>query len=179
MNQHLHAIPSFLAVAAAALLLQACASPVPLDDATTKGTAGTQTGTPAHEPAQTGTTSKGSADGSAQTPTRPPHTVYFEFDSAEIRATSLGDVEALARYYREHGTAAAIVLEGHADERGSREYNLALGQKRAQSVLRALALLGVPPGRTEAISFGEEKPAVTGHDEAAWEKNRRVELIAR
>ena len=67
-------------------------------------------------------------------------------------------------------------LQGHADERGGREYNLALGQKRAEAVARALELLGVNPAQIEAVSFGEERPAVEGRDEAAWAKNRRVEL---
>jgi peptidoglycan-associated lipoprotein len=69
-----------------------------------------------------------------------------------------------------------MVIEGHADERGSREYNLALGQKRAEAVLRSLALLGVQDAQMEAVSFGEERPSDAGHDEAAWAKNRRAEL---
>ena len=69
-----------------------------------------------------------------------------------------------------------MVIEGHTDERGGREYNLALGQKRADAVLRTLVLLGVQDNQLEAVSFGEEKPAVQGSDEAAWAKNRRVEL---
>jgi peptidoglycan-associated lipoprotein len=69
-----------------------------------------------------------------------------------------------------------MMLEGHTDERGGREYNLALGQKRAEAVLRSMVLLGVQDNQLEAVSFGEEKPAVQGSDEAAWAKNRRVEL---
>ena len=69
-----------------------------------------------------------------------------------------------------------MVVEGHTDERGGREYNLALGQKRAEAVARALGLMGVSSDRIEAVSFGKERPAVQGSDEAAWAKNRRVEL---
>ena len=69
-----------------------------------------------------------------------------------------------------------MVLEGHTDERGGREYNLALGQKRAEAVLKSLVLLGVPDSQLEAVSFGKERPAGPGSDEAAWAKNRRVEL---
>jgi peptidoglycan-associated lipoprotein len=68
-------------------------------------------------------------------------------------------------------------LEGHTDERGGREYNLALGQRRAESVRRGLLALGVPPLSVEAVSFGEERPAVPGHDEAAWAWNRRVDIF--
>jgi peptidoglycan-associated lipoprotein len=72
--------------------------------------------------------------------------------------------------------AKRMALEGHTDDRGGREYNLALGQKRAEAVLKTLVLLGVQDSRLEAVSFGEERPAAQGSDEAAWAKNRRVEL---
>ena len=72
-----------------------------------------------------------------------------------------------------------MAIEGHTDERGGREYNLALGQRRAEAVRRALALLGVPDTQVEAVSFGKEKPAAQGSDEAAWAKNRRAELAYR
>ena len=72
-----------------------------------------------------------------------------------------------------------MVVEGHTDERGGREYNLALGQKRAESVTKALALLGAADSQIEAVSFGKERPAAQGNDEAAWAKNRRAELVYR
>jgi peptidoglycan-associated lipoprotein len=106
-------------------------------------------------------------------------TIYFDFDSDIIRADSQRDLEALARHFRHAQASGAIVLEGHADERGGREYNLALGQKRAEAVRRALALLGVAGARMEAISWGEEKPAGSGKDEQAMRLNRRVELPSR
>jgi peptidoglycan-associated lipoprotein len=101
--------------------------------------------------------------------------VYFDFDSFAIRDEFKSVIEGNAKVLL-NTRGKRIVIEGHADERGSREYNLALGQKRAQAVLRSLALLGANEAQMEAVSFGEERPATTGHDEAAWAKNRRAEL---
>ena len=105
-------------------------------------------------------------------------TIYFEFDSSEIRETERAAVEAHARYLSEH-SGASITLEGHADERGSREYNIALGERRANSVRQLMTLLGAAAQQIRTISYGEERPAATGHDEASWQLNRRVEIIYR
>ena len=105
-------------------------------------------------------------------------TIYFEFDSSEIRETERAAVEAHARYLSEH-SGASITLEGHADERGSREYNIALGERRANSVRQLMTLLGAAGQQIRTISYGEERPAATGHDEASWQLNRRVEIIYR
>ena len=86
--------------------------------------------------------------------------------------------EAHARYLKQSG-ARHVVIEGHTDERGGREYNLALGQKRSEAVRRALELLGVRDAQVEAVSFGKEKPAVQGNDESAWAQNRRAEIAYR
>ncbi|MGJ4749044.1 OmpA family protein, partial [Leptospira sp. SA-E8] len=83
-----------------------------------------------------------------------------------------------ARYLASN-TSLRVVVEGHTDERGGREYNLALGQRRAEAVRRALTLLGVADAQVEAVSFGEEKPAVAGSTEAAWSQNRRSEISYR
>lgn len=101
--------------------------------------------------------------------------IYFEFDSAVIdgRFQPILDVHAA---YLKANPGFKVILQGHADERGSREYNLALGQRRAESVRQAMTLLGVPDGQMEAVSLGEEKPAVEGHDESAWKMNRRTEI---
>jgi peptidoglycan-associated lipoprotein len=104
--------------------------------------------------------------------------IYFDYDSFDVKPDATALLEANARYLNAN-RAVRVQLEGHTDERGGREYNLALGQKRAESVRRALSLLGVQDSQMEAVSFGEEKPAVTGSDEAAWAKNRRVELTYR
>ena len=104
--------------------------------------------------------------------------VYFDYDSFEIKPEFAAVLEANARYLAAN-RSARVSLEGHTDERGGREYNLALGQKRAEAVRRALSLLGVTDAQMEAVSFGEEKPAQAGADETAYARNRRVELTYR
>ena len=101
--------------------------------------------------------------------------VYFDFDSYVVRDDGRPVVEAHARLLNAN-RARKMTVEGHTDERGGREYNLALGQKRAEAVVRSLTLLGATEAQLEAVSFGEERPAVQGSDEAAWAKNRRAEL---
>src|SRR6476659_9789164 len=102
--------------------------------------------------------------------------VYFDFDSAEIRADSQTVVAAHARYLA-GAPVQKVRLEGHADERGSREYNIGLGERRAQSVRRALMLQGVAESQITTVSYGEERPAVAGSDEQAYALNRRVEIV--
>ena len=101
--------------------------------------------------------------------------VYFDFDSYVIRAEARPVIEAHARRLRADAKLR-VALEGHTDERGGREYNLGLGQKRADAVRKALSLLGVADTQMEAVSFGKEKPAVPGTSEAAMQENRRVEI---
>jgi len=101
--------------------------------------------------------------------------VYFDFDSYAVRDDGRPVVEAHARLLTAN-RARKMTVEGHTDERGGREYNLALGQKRAEAVARALTLLGATDAQLEAVSFGEERPSAQGSDEAAWAKNRRAEL---
>ena len=102
--------------------------------------------------------------------------VYFEYDSSEIRSEYLPVVAAHAGYLVKYPTAR-VRLEGHTDERGSREYNIGLGERRAQTVRRALQAQGVAESQIATVSYGEERPAVEGTDEAAYAKNRRVELV--
>ena len=101
--------------------------------------------------------------------------VFFEFDSPLIQDADRPLLESHAKYLASSRTAN-VRIEGNADERGGREYNLALGQRRAEAVLKSLTLLGVPAGELEAISFGKEKPVDSGHNETAWAKNRRADL---
>lgn len=101
--------------------------------------------------------------------------VYFDFDRFDIKDEYRGLIEAHAKYLRDH-KERNVALEGNADERGSREYNLALGQKRAEAVRKAMTVLGVADGQVEAVSFGKEKPRALGHDEAAWAENRRTDI---
>src|SRR5579872_3061929 len=102
--------------------------------------------------------------------------IYFDFDSSEIKAEGTEIVAAHAKYLASHATAR-VRLEGNTDERGSREYNIGLGDRRAQAVRRALLLQGVNEGQITTVSYGEERPADPGHDESAWAKNRRVEIV--
>jgi peptidoglycan-associated lipoprotein len=104
-----------------------------------------------------------------------PRVVYFDFDSYVVKDEYRNVIDAQARYLNAD-RKRKLLVEGHTDERGGREYNLALGQKRADAVVRALALLGAGDAQTEAVSYGKERPAASGNDEATWAKNRRVEL---
>lgn len=102
--------------------------------------------------------------------------IYFEFDSSTIQS-EYQDVLAAHASYLADNPDTSIVLEGHADERGSREYNIALGERRAQGVQQLLTLQGVTEKQIQVISFGEERPVAMGHDESAWSLNRRVEIL--
>ncbi|MBI4005259.1 MAG: peptidoglycan-associated lipoprotein Pal [Gammaproteobacteria bacterium] len=102
--------------------------------------------------------------------------IYFEYDSSEIRPQYRKTVEAHAAYLASNPNVI-VTLEGHADERGSREYNLALGERRSLSVKNQMALLGASAGQIRTVSYGEERPAAAGSDESAWSQNRRVEIL--
>jgi peptidoglycan-associated lipoprotein len=103
-------------------------------------------------------------------------TIYFEFDSAKLTSESIEILETHGNFIAGHGEVS-VRLEGHADERGSREYNIALGDRRAQSVRRVLLFQGASSDQVETVSYGEEQPVMSGHDEESWGKNRRVEMI--
>ncbi len=102
--------------------------------------------------------------------------VHFAFDSSAIDDENRAIIEAHAKYLVANKNVK-LVLEGHTDERGTREYNLALGERRAKAVERMMKVLGVSSDRIKTVSYGEEKPIAMGHDEAAWAQNRRVEII--
>lgn len=169
-------------------LLSACGSAVkldkvPVEDRSTSSSASSDSGTNANG-AGTGVgkgavasvdLSKSGQDAAMQATTR---VVYFDYDSFAIRSEFQPVIEAHAKYIRAD-KSRKVVIEGHTDERGGREYNLALGQKRSEAVRKALILLGVPDSQLEAVSFGKEKPAVQGSTEAAMEKNRRAEISYR
>ena len=101
--------------------------------------------------------------------------VYFDFDSNAVKDEYRGLIQAHSGYLNNHRDAR-IRIEGNCDERGSREYNLALGQRRAEAVKKTMTVLGVGDGRVETVSYGEEKPVAQGHDEAAWQQNRRADI---
>jgi len=101
-------------------------------------------------------------------------TFYFEYDSSDLKPEAMRALDVHAKDLQ--GNGARVVLEGHADERGTREYNMALGERRAKAVQRYLVLQGVSPAQLELVSYGEERAIATGNDESSWAQNRRVEL---
>ena len=101
--------------------------------------------------------------------------VYFDYNSPDLRAQYRPVLEKKATWLKSH-PEYSLKIEGHCDERGTAEYNLALGERRAKVVMSYLVSLGVPPGRISTISYGEERPSASGHDERAWAKNRRAEF---
>ncbi len=106
--------------------------------------------------------------------------IYFDFDSYKVKPEYQSVVEAHAKYLRENKDKKAnIVIQGNTDERGTTEYNLALGQKRAEAVKKAISLLGVDSSQVEAVSFGKEKPKAVGSNEEAWKENRRADIVYR
>jgi len=160
-----------LALVAAALVV-GCSSGVKLNEApvSDQGAASTNGSQSAVAPVDLNAT-----QGTAQGPVGVARIIYFDFDSYTVKPEFQSVLDAPARFLKSH-TATRVTLEGNPDARGGREYNLALGQKRADAVRRALGLLGVPESQMEAVSFGKEKPAVQGSSEDAYAKNRRVEL---
>jgi len=128
--------------------------------------------------------SKGMGDGSGagaaelNDPSSPlsVRVIYFDYDSSDIRADFQSIVQAHAKYLSGH-PQTTITLEGHTDESGSREYNLALGERRALTVRRQLVLLGATAGQIKTVSYGEERPVAEGHDEQSYSQNRRAEII--
>jgi peptidoglycan-associated lipoprotein len=149
---------------------------VPADGSTAgaAGAAGSGTGT-AQSSVATVDLSKSDAEAAATAAALSQRVVYFDFDSFVVKDEYRSMLEAHAKALSAN-RSKRMTLEGHTDERGGREYNLALGQKRSEAVLRTMVLLGVQDGQLEAVSFGEERLAVAGNDEAAHAKNRRVEL---
>ena len=183
------------AAMAGALTLVGCGSTVKLDETPVETRTPNAVGTGAAASNNTGTSGSssssgttaqsqvatvslapaGGAAGSTASGGKLGRLVYFDFDSFvvndEFRGLIDGHAKALAA-----NRVKRLVVEGHTDERGGREYNLALGQKRAEAVAKSLTLLGATEAQVEAVSFGKERPADEGHDEPAWAKNRRAEL---
>ena len=163
-------------IASAAALLAACSSPTKLTETTVqeKSTepAPVQADTREIKPVETGTVD----------PLNDPkgvlanRSVYFDYDSFVVRDDGRPVVENHSAYLNKN-TQRKVLIQGNTDERGGTEYNLALGQKRAEAVRRAMAALGVSENQMEAVSLGEEKPKATGSDEAAWAENRRADIV--
>lgn len=176
-------VRSLLLVFVSGVFLAACEGTIGTvkdETATTSGSAGSAS------TAGGSATSSGMSSGGAWTghPLDDPdsplsnRTFYFEFDESEILPADRPILEAHAKYLSEN-PSASVTLEGHADERGTREYNMGLGERRATSVRQFMTLLGAAGQQVRTISYGEERPAAMGHNEEAWALNRRVELIYR
>jgi peptidoglycan-associated lipoprotein len=175
-----------VSVLAVVVLLSACGSAVKLDSVPVEDKSGsavsnmaTQSNASGNGTANGGVASvdlsKINPDSIMQSTNR---VVYFDYDSFAIRPEFQSVIEAHAKFLKSD-KVRKVVIEGHTDERGGREYNLALGQKRAETVRKALGLLGVSDTQLEAVSFGKEKPAITGSTDSAMEKNRRAEISYR
>lgn len=166
--------------AAVAVLLSACGSAVKLDNVPVEDKSGNNV----NQPGGPGTGGAGErvvtpvALDKNKVPDAANRVVYFDYDSYAIRPEFQALIETNAKLMKADKTKK-VVVEGHTDERGGREYNLALGQKRAEAVRRAMGLLGVADSQLEAVSFGKEKPAAMGSTEEAMAKNRRAEISYR
>jgi peptidoglycan-associated lipoprotein len=147
-------------------------------EATTDTISGAQASGAANGAAAAGATDTGAdaQGGGASAPAGVARLIYFDFDSSEIKPEFVSVIAAHARALARNASIR-VRLEGHTDERGSPEYNIGLGERRAQAVRRALMLQGVTEAQVTTVSYGEERPAAAGQDETAWAKNRRVEFI--
>ena len=169
--------PLFLAAAA---LLAACGTTSTSDDQKPAGVEERRPGAGTEQPrvATIDLTNKPAARNVLTDPNSPlsKRSIYYEFDKFDVRDEYRPMVEAHAKYLREN-PGAKMLVQGNTDERGSREYNLALGQKRSDGVKKMLVLLGARESQVEAVSLGEEKPKSEGHDEAGWAQNRRSDML--
>jgi peptidoglycan-associated lipoprotein len=170
---------AILVLAATVVLAAGCAStPKTEPPVTDRSTSSGQSSVP---PTTGSTTNPNRPDNVAGNPLRDPsnilskRSVYFDYDSNAVKDEFRNLVQAHARYMNDKRDSK-IRIEGNCDERGSREYNLALGQRRAEAVKKVMTVLGVSDGRVETVSFGEEKPVAMGHDEQSWAQNRRADI---
>ena len=170
-----------LTTIAAALLLAACGT-TPEESGGTEG-AGTTTDTSATSQTAAASTAPATTTISGPTPGSQEHLVvnvgdrvFFDFDKSDLKPVARETIESVAAWMSNY-PAVTVTIEGHCDERGTREYNLALGERRANAVYDYLVALGVDPNRLGTISYGKERPAVLGSNEASWSQNRRGVFI--
>jgi peptidoglycan-associated lipoprotein len=171
----MHKMKSLALIISSTLVLAACGSSVKLDD---KAAVEERTPVPTAstaDPRSVNTVNTGSVDPLTQG-VLAKRSVYFDYDSYIVKDEFKPVVEAHSKFLGAN-KGRKIVIQGNTDERGGREYNLALGQKRAEAVRKSLSLLGVPESQMEAVSFGKEKPKATGSDEASWAENRRADIV--
>lgn len=174
-----------------ALMLLGCGTSGEVEDATDTGVSSSTTSSASESPATTsGVSSSDTSGGEAMgekaaasiDPLDDPNSllakrvVYFDFDKSDIKSDFRAIIQAHAEYLANNSNAS-VTLEGHADERGTREYNMALGERRANAVQKMLTLQGASASQIRVVSYGEERPAALGHNEEAWALNRRVEFI--
>ena len=175
-STHTHHLPrAALALLAAAVLAGCSSTPLDENKAPVESRNAAAGGSGAGNTAQSKVTPVDIAKTDSTALSNLPRVVFFDFDSYVVKDEFRSTVEANAKVLTAD-RKKKVTIEGHTDERGGREYNLALGQKRAEAVLKSLLVLGVVQTQLEAVSFGEERAADPGHDEAAWAKNRRAEL---
>jgi len=179
---------TYLALAMTAVLITTGCSSTDEEGGLTESTQGTDASTSGYTDGSMSGSQFGSGSGSSfgsgshlgpefSDPNNPlsKQVIYFEIDSSQVKQDYVSVVAAHARYLAAHPNQH-VILSGHADERGSSEYNIALGEQRAKSVERMMRSQGVTASQLEVVSYGEEKPAISGHDESAWQMNRRVEV---
>ena len=177
---------TYLALAMTAVLLSGCSSTDEQDGGLADASQGTDASTSGLSDGSMSGSQFGSGSGSGlnsrlgpefSDPNNPlsKQVIYFELDSSQVKQDYVPVVAAHAQYLASH-PSQHVILAGHADERGSSEYNIALGEQRAKSVERMMKSQGVSAAQLEIVSYGEEKPAVSGHNESAWQQNRRVEV---
>jgi peptidoglycan-associated lipoprotein len=177
--------PLAFTVIAAAFLASCTSTPLETSTpATSQSTVGQEV--PGASPTAPSTSTTGVGRANAQSGALPAHqdpanplsrerSVYFDYDDDSIKSQWLVVIERHGRYLASN-PALPVTVQGHTDERGGREYNLALGQRRAEAVRRVLLIYGVKPTQVEAVSLGEERPKADGHDESAWQQNRRADI---
>lgn len=166
---------SFALVVSAAVLLAACSSTKIDDKAATAPVENRSAGTTGADARAVNTINTGADPLNDPQGILAKRSIYFDYDSYSIKDEFRSVVEAHAQYLNSHKDRK-VIIQGNTDDRGGTEYNLALGQKRAEAVRKALVLLGVSDAQVEAVSFGKEKPKALGNDEAAWTENRRADI---
>lgn len=172
------ALRTSVVAVAFALLAAACATEAPESANAARGAVFTAPGYPErligqHEQHVQGVPAKLHSAAAESLPAQ--RSVFYDLDRYDVKAEFRPAIEAHARYLRQHA-GARVTVQGNGDERGSREYNLALGQRRAEGVRQLMRVSGAADHQIETVSFGEEKPKALGHDEAAWAQNRRSDL---
>ena len=176
-----------IAALAAAVLIAGCGTTAE-DPGTSTGAPVTDASKPGAKPGATGQGSPiatidrtkpgaiGEVDPKVKQGVLARRSIYYDYDQFDIKDEYRGVVEAHAKYLREN-PAARVLIQGNTDERGSREYNVGLGQRRSDGVKKMMVLLGARENQIESVSLGEEKPQADGHSEAAWSKNRRSDIL--